>query len=376
MGGGEKRKILFLIDMLKPGGSERQLLMLAEGLPRDKYSPVIGTFDTTPYQESVQKTINTPVVMFKVSGLPVVRSLLRFIKLYKYLRAEQFDIIQLYFPTASIQGCLATRLLRRRPSLIGTRRNLYHWKEEQPFLFWLYKFTSKWDELIIANSIKVAEYSKSYESINADKVIVIDNGIDVDKYQQVTTEQAKKNIGLEGQYPVIGVVGNWRPVKGINYFLDACAKVMQKYPMAKFVIAGFGPQKEELLEQARKIGIYENLTLVEGRTDVEQFIPAFEVAVQSSLAESFSNVLIEYMASARSIVATRVGDAERIIEDGSEGILVNSGNSTQLAQGILKLLDNPELAKHLSAAALKKTYRNWSLDTNIKAYDKLYQSLL
>jgi len=369
-----KIKILFLIDQLNPGGSERQLLLLADGLPRSNYEPVIGVLDVTSFH--LHENIRTPIVTFTARGLPFVKSLTRIWKIFKYLNKEKFDIVQLYFPTASILGATAVRLSKHRPYLIGTRRNLYHWINQDKIVFWFYRYTTRWVDHIIANSLKVVELSKKYETIPNDKITVIDNGIDIKKYQKVKNETAKKNINIGGEHPVIGVVSNWRHIKGVSVFLDACALVIKSYPTARFVLVGNGPQKPELEQLAKILGINEHIYFIEGRSDVHNIIPAFDIAVQPSLSESFSNVLVEYMASGRSIVATRVGDAERVITNGIEGILVKPNNAIQLSNGIIRLLGDKGSAEKMRLAARKKAEKNWTIEANITAYNNFYQKIL
>jgi L-malate glycosyltransferase len=373
MMGRYKTKILYLIDRLDPGGTEKQLLLLAEGLSRNEFTPIIGVLELTDFQKYLDTS--TPIVLFTTNGLPIFRSIIRWWKIYHYIYSEKFDIIQLYFPNSTILGTIAARLLRKRPYIIGTRRNLYHWVEQERLLFKFYKLTARWNDHIIANSFRVVELSKKLENISEGKISVIDNGIEVDKYLQASEKEAKRDIGLENNYPIIGMVGNWRPVKGASVFLHACADVFARYKTAQFVLAGYGSQKDELKQLAKKLRIFEHVSFIEGRTDVHNIIPAFDIAVQPSLSESFSNVLIEYMMSGKSIVATKVGDAERIIKHEEEGIIVNPDNAHELSKGILRLLDDNELAVRIGLAAKEKAEKKWSIESNIAAHETIYKSI-
>lgn len=367
----KKTKILFLIDELNPGGSERQLLQLADGLSRTMYSPAIGVLDRTDFQDSLN--IKTPIFTFAAKGFPFIKSLIRLGKLRSHLKREKYDIVQLYFQTASVLGVIASFLLPCRPYLIGTRRNLYHWVAEEKYALFLTKATVRWVDHIIANSFSVVSLVEKLEGVRKENITVIDNGVELSKYQKVNMNNAKKDLGLKSDVSVVGVVGNWRPVKGSIVFLHACAKVAEKYPSVQFVMAGSGKQKNELIALSEKLGICDRVKFIEGRTDIYKIIPAFDVAVQPSLSESFSNVLIEYMASGLCVVATNVGDASRIIENNKEGLVVHPDDADSLSEGILFVLGNPEKAAKMAVAAREKTEINWSMQTHINNYDQFYQ---
>lgn len=254
--------------------------------------------------------------------MPLIRNIALLMRIRRHIERGGFDIVQTFFVDAAIYGTLAVRLCRNRPVLIGTRRNLYHWTGESPWAFRLYKFVSRFADYILVNSNKAREQCMKVEGIAGDRITVVQNAVAVDKFSSITPDAAKKTLGLNGEYPVVGVVANWRPVKGLSSFLIAASQVSRVYPGARFVLAGHGPQKQELMRLADGLGIGGRVRFVENAWDMHKIMPAFDVAVQPSLSESFSNVLVEYMAAGRPIVATRVGDADDVIKDGREGLLV------------------------------------------------------
>ena len=109
---------------------------------------------------------------------------------------------------------------------------------------------------------------------------------------------------------------------------------------------------------------------------IASVMASFDVAVQCSLSESFSNVLIEYMASAKPIVATRVGDAHRIIGHGTEGLLVEPGSPIAVAGAVASLLREPEAALEMGGRARTKAEHNWSIPQFSRNHRLLYTKLL
>jgi glycosyltransferase involved in cell wall biosynthesis len=371
---GKRIKILFLIDSLEPGGTERQLMLLAERLPRQTFEPLIGVLRGSPFLASL--SLKTPIVNFNWRGVKVIKHFALVAKLHRFIRRNHFDIVQTHFIDSSIYGSLAVRLSRDKPFLVGTRRNLYYWIKDLPFSFAVYNYTSRWSDRILVNSHSIYDKCRELENIPNTKIELIENGVEVGRFREVSSEAAKEKVGLAGRYPVVGVVANFRPVKGLTDFLQAAARVHREFPGSRFVLVGNGPQRQELLELAGKMGVAPATTFLGHSTKISDIIPAFDVAVQSSISESFSNVLIEYMAAQRPIVATRVGDAERIIVSGKDGLLVSPGSERELGEAILSLVRNPEEAAAIARRAREKVEDNWEFTKILERYQSFYQELV
>jgi glycosyltransferase involved in cell wall biosynthesis len=214
------------------------------------------------------------------------------------------------------------------------------------------------------------------EGVPPEKITFIPNAIEVGRFNGISTEKAKKSIGLAGKFPVIGVVGNFRPVKGLVSFIEAAAEVYREIPTARFVLVGKGLQEEELRGRARDLGIQERVLFLKDYSDIPAVMAAFDVAVQPSLSESFSNALLEYMASSKPIVATRVGDTEIVIEDGREGLLVKPNGPEELSAAILSLCKNRGKADEMGKLARVKVETNWSLSKILDTYEQFYKNLV
>ena len=370
----EKIKILFLIDELLIGGTENQLILLAENLPRDSFEPIIGVLRRTDYQDTLE--IKTPIVSFNWSGVLLVKNLPLLWRIRNYLDREKFDILQTHFVDSTIYGGWAARLCRARPYLITTRRNFYHWAEDKPWSFRFLRHTVHWTDRILVNSQKVFDECQKRESIPREKITLIPNAIEVERFNGISTEEAKKAIGLDGRQPVIGVVANFRPVKGLFSFLDAAGMIARRIPGTEFVLVGKGPQEKELRARCRELGIQDRVKFLVNYPDIPQDIASFDVAVQPSLSESFSNVLLEYMAAGKPIVATRVGDAEMVIEDGREGLLVKANSPEELSAAILSLCKNGSRADEMGKLARIKVENNWSLPKILNTYEQFYSNLI
>jgi L-malate glycosyltransferase len=363
-------KILFLIDELIPGGTEKQLISLVSQLVKDDFDPVIGVFHTTDYERQLRTGIR--IMNFRWSGLPLVKNIVLLWRLWRYLTEQAFDIVQTHFIEATLYGAWAVKLCKKKPYLITTRRNLYHWISDARWRFTLYRLTTRWTDKVLVNSYSVLEKCQEIERIPLDKIALINNGVDIDQFGKVSPDVAKRQIGLSDRQLLVGVVGNLRPVKGLRVLLESAAIVSQQVSNIHFVLVGHGPQEQELRSFAHELGIKERVSFILDCLHVAPIVAAFDIAVLPSLSESFSNALLEYMAAAKPIVATKVGDAERILEHGRDGLLVPPSDPKELAAAILLLSGDHRRAEEMGRLAREKVESNWTLSTMLIRYTRFY----
>jgi len=370
----KKIKILFLIDRLWLGGSENQLMLLAEGLPPDGFQVSIGVLFADEQLNSFKSRV--PIINFNWAKFPILNSIIRVLRLRRYIKNEKIDIIQAYFPDSIIRSSLAILFLENKPYLISTRRNLYHWIDDEPWTFKLMKWCNRWTDMILVNSYTVLKKCHEIEHVPQDHIKMIPNGVLIDKFRRVSPEQAKQNLGLNANFPVIGSVANWRPVKGLVSLIKAAALVVVKFPSARIVLIGFGPQKDELLALRTKLGLDDQVVFLERRQNVHELIPAFDVAVLPSLSESFSNVLLEYMAAGKPIVATGVGDAAIIIENMKHGLIVKPDAAEEMAAAIISLCMDRVQSQQMGKNAQEKAISNYSAERIIRQHIELYEKII
>lgn len=365
-------KVLVLVDELAPGGTEKQVIALAESLDRSRFEPTLGVLRTSQYQQTLR--LRTPIVAFSGPSLPIVGSMAVWWRLRSYLLRERPAVVITHLVESTLQAAWAIRTCRSRPKLVTTRRNLYWWIDERPFQFRLYRRTAAWTDCIVTNSFRAAEECRRWEDADAAKVKTIQNMIDIELFAGADRSALRSQLGIAENETVVGVMGNWRPVKGLATFLEAAAQVARRFPAIRFILAGDGPQEGDLRRMAHAAGLSSSIHFVKSPQDPSAAIAAFDIAVQPSHSESFSNVLIEYMAAGKPVVATRVGDAERVIDDGDEGLLVEPGDPGMLAEAIGKLLREPDNARAMAERARRKVGR-WSQPIVVRQYERLFQEL-
>ncbi len=219
------------------------------------------------------------------------------------------------------------------------------------------------------------EYLGKYEHVPANKITVIYNGIDSTKFS-ITLDKGEKlrSLGL-GNGKTVGVVGRLAHVKGMDVFLNAANLILRESESTQFVIVGDGPERTNLERLARDLKIHNKVHFLGSRKDINEILPLFDVAVLSSRTEAFPMVLLEYMAAGKGIVATNVGSIPELIKNGENGFLIEKDDPVALAEKILCLLENKELATVMGERAKLIVREKFTIESSVRETEALLHEL-
>lgn len=186
-------------------------------------------------------------------------------------------------------------------------------------------------------------------------------------------------VGRRLDLPVIVAVGNVNPAKGYEYLIAALSRLYDEVPRFMCLIVGAVPAHREAYAASLKGSIPDKLRdrilFLGYQDDVLPFLDAADVFVQASLREGTPVAILEAMARALPVVATRVGGVPEQLSDGREGVLVSPGNTEELALALHTVLGNPVWARELGERARRKVMREYTLDQCVKEHAELYYSL-
>jgi len=288
------------------------------------------------------------------------------------------DVIQGWMYHGNVAATLLSRSLARRvPVIWSIRQSLYDPRKEKrgtQVVIWVGRLLSGTPSLTIYNSREAAE-SHARLGFSQKRQVVIPNGFDCQTF--VPNPSARNRIRRELAIPpgdlVIGHVARYHPIKGHELFLEAAAAVAQKLPAVTFVLAGLGVDStnEKLNAGIRHFGLRSRVRLLGLRTDIPDLAAAFDIAVVSSHAESFPNVIGEAMACEVPVVATDVGDSAIII--GETGVVSPRGDAPALASGMLSLASLTQAERQrLGRDARIRIQTQYGLDRIAQRYWEVY----
>ncbi|HWR25173.1 MAG TPA: glycosyltransferase family 4 protein [Methanosarcina sp.] len=289
-------------------------------------------------------------------------------KLFPYLLQEKFDLIDVsVFPYFSCFTAKFASILRKTP-LVLTWHEVWddYWYEYLGKTGFFGNLVEKAVSKLSGKNIAVSAWTKKrLEALGVpeEKIIVIPNGIDLNRISGIEPEGSRTSTGLEGKIYDVIFAGRLIKEKNVDILIRAIALCRADFPGIKCCIVGGGPEKKVLLELARKIGVYENIEFV-GFQEYDSLIrklKASKVLVLPSSREGFGIVVIEAFACGVPVVTVRkkYNAAQGLVENGIDGLVVEL-EAREIAKGIEKLIGENSDYRDMSEAALRKAKKyNW-----------------
>jgi lipopolysaccharide heptosyltransferase II len=355
-------KILQILPELKSGGVERGTVDLAKYLLQKGHGSVVVSAGGALVGDLTSAgVVHYALPVHKKSPLAVWRSIR---SLTKIVRAENVDIIH----ARSRVPALVAFFVSRRTHV--------------PFITTCHGFYSKhllsrimgWGKIVIAASHIIGKRMRDDFGVPHQKIRMIHRGVNLSEFQFHAASPEKKN------QIVVGLIGRITPIKGHPLFLKAMARVTRVFPNVKIQIIGDAPKpqyKEELLMLTRRLGLSHCVEFLGTRYDIPALLSKMGVLVVPSVGEeAFGRVAIEAGACGVPVVATRIGGLVDIIEDGKDGLLVPADDPRLLAEAVIRLLKNPDLAAGLAASLRKKVEKEFSLDLMFEKTLEVYRQAL
>ena len=204
-----------------------------------------------------------------------------------------------------------------------------------------------------------------------DKVSVIANGIDFSPLLTVEDNASRREFGSD---LTIGIVGRLARQKGHTFLFAAARGILEKFPGARFVVIGEGPDRKSLEVMAADLGITNSVCFAGYRGDMPNVYAGLDLMVLPSLDEGLPMTLLEAMAAKRAVIASAVGAVPEVIEHGQNGLLVQPGKADDLEQAILLVLGDAPLRRRLAEGARKSVSR-YSSDRMARNYLDFYQRM-
>jgi len=226
--------------------------------------------------------------------------------------------------------------------------------------------------MTIVNSEEASRNVIADYRLDPERVVVFENGVDLSRFQEI---EAFRPDVARTRPRAVGLVANLRPVKGPDVFLHALARLSSDHNDVVFRIAGEGEMRPRLERLAKRLEIWDRVQFCGTVETIPSFLAQLDVAVLSSRSEGLSNSLLEYMAAGRPIVATSVGGNSSLIDDGINGLLVDSENSEAMARAIGRLLLDTRLASEMGKAAQEKVRARFGMVAKVRELESFYASL-
>jgi len=367
-------KILFVVTSLTTGGAERLLVQILQRMNRELFQPVVICLKDPGSLADELAPWKIPVYSRLLKNKYDLRV---FPRLLTIIRQEKAHVLWVQSTGDKMfWGRLAGKMAGV-PVILASIHFMGNEGQGKSILGPLNKALTPINDRYMAVSENQGRYLIDREGIPWKKMVVIPNGIDLKNFQpQKTPEQVRKDLGLRKEGFIIGQVANLRSVKGHQLLLQAAKRVSDQKKQVTFLLVGDGPERKALEKSCWDLGLTGRVHFLGDRKDVPDLINIFDVGTLTSYMETFPLAVLEYMALAKPVVAPDIGGIPELISHGIQGLLFPPGDSEALADHLLQLLSQPQLAKRLGEEGLKRVKASFTMDLMLKRMEDLMISLL
>lgn len=222
----------------------------------------------------------------------------------------------------------------------------------------------KMSRKVICNSDYMKQEIHNQFQAPFDNIHVIPNGVDINKFDGIACDMEARRQFAADDEKLVMFVGRLVSEKGIYVLLDAIPTILMRYPKVKFVIAGKGPEMDNLRDRSFRLCIYDKICLPGFISDemLSKLYKCADIAVFPSLYEPFGIVALEGMVARIPVVASDTGGLNQLVEHRVNGMKFEAGNSYRLSEVILELLTNPDLVDSITRTAFESVERSYRWD--------------
>lgn len=372
-------KVLHVITGLNTGGAELMLARLLERTNQSRFlSSVISLTDIGPTGLAITE-LGVPVTALGMArGAPDPRALWA---LTRAMRRERPDVVQTWLYHADLMGGVAAKLAGGIPVAWGVHLgNLAPELNKRRTLATAKGCAriSGWAPRAIVCCAEAARDSHVAFGYRPDRMVVIPNGFDLDRFQPdlAARSELRRELGVGEEVSLVGLVARFDPQKDHETFVRAAGIVARSRPETRFVLSGgditLGNQR--LAAWIDAAGIRDRSFLLGRRDDMPRIQAALDISCSSSRGEAFPLAVGEAMATGVPCVVTDVGDSAVLV--GETGRVVPPGDATALAAALLEMIGiGAEGRAALGRAARRRVSERFSLARSVERYEALYERL-
>jgi len=365
--------VLQFIPTLDRSGAEKQLVLLAKGLPRDRFRVEVAALTRLGPLAAELEGAGVPVTLIGKRHKADPFALAR---LVRFLELKQFDVIQTWIFAANVYGRLGARWAKV-PVVVTAEMAVDLWKGGAQRA--IDRRLAPWTDRVVGNSRAVVEFYRRV-GVPADRLAWIPSGIADEPPPPADRAAVRAEFGWPPDAPLALFAGRLAPQKGVADLLAALDLLQHVRPDLRTLIVGDGPLRGQLEETARAFRLLDGagagrVRFAGHRDDVPRLLAAADLLVLPSLYEGLPNVVLEAMQARKPVVATAAPGTTEVVAHGETGLLVPVRTPTALAEAIRTVVGDPELARRLGAAGRARVEAEFRAGTMIERFADLYEQL-
>jgi len=371
-----RRRVLFLVPTLRRAGAETQVVDLVNGLDSSRFEKHLAFFE--PRADLLDRVDGASVHVHRLArrhklDLSLMRQITQLLERHEIEVVHCTLQISLFF---AFLGGLGAKLHPKLIAAIHTTVN-QSWRQELYDRLLYRRLLRRCDRVQFVCHSQAEHWIGKYPELKPLAAVVY-NGVDTASYDPADSiasgAELRRRLGLAPGTFVISSIAGFRPEKGHAFLLEAFAKLPAE---ASLLLAGDGPERPRIEALAAHLGVQERVILLGEVADVRPVISASDVTVLASTAvETFSMAMLESMALAVPVIATRVGGLSEAITPGETGDLVPPGDAVALHQSLQRMLDDEEGRRSMGQRARARVSRQFSQRAMAEATAELLSDVL
>jgi glycosyltransferase involved in cell wall biosynthesis len=366
-----KVNVLILASHLWIGGAETVMRHLAETIDRQRFTVVVLCLKQRGSIGAEMAKAGIEVLQLEDEHVKSKPEYFTFRKVRRIVRERQIDVIHSHTTHGLVDATLC-RLFTPGVSVVHTF-HFGNYPHTRPRILWMERIFSRLATRLYAVGETQRGQIQAVYRLSDAAIGTIRNG--VVRPRGGDGVAFRQQIGT-GDRLLIGTIGTLIEQKGLRDVMRVARRLLDAGLRVQFVIVGEGALRKELEALRHELGLDEDVVLTGWLTSAADVaLPAFDIFFQPSLWEAMSVVTLEAMASGKPVVATRVGEAPRIIEDGVDGRLVDPTDVDGMAAALRPLIEDAALRTRMGEAARRKINGRFTVAHMTRAYEAVYEDL-
>lgn len=365
----ECKNVVFIINNLGMGGAENMLIGQLAALDRNIFKPYLITILPNPETGVIERVPED--VEFIQLKFKSVFDIFSFYKLWRLLKREKFVGVVTSLFNANLFGRIAA-ILAGVPVILSSELNVLEDKKSWQII--ADRFLARWTKKILVSSNEVLDFTSKQENLPREKFQLNFNAIPL-KLGEIkkTRAQVLTKMGLPVNETYIVTAGSFTPQKGQSYLIEAADKLKkQGVKNFKVLIFGRGVLGDKLSKQVKTLGLEDEVRFT-GISTMEEILAISDIFTLPSLWEGLSIALLQSMDAGCPIVATRISGTNEVFQNGKNALIVEPGDSEELAHALKRVLEDKNLREKLAQGAQERV-KEFSIEKNVKVIEDLILS--
>ncbi|MEO1123237.1 MAG: glycosyltransferase family 4 protein [Cyanobacteria bacterium J06639_16] len=377
----QRFKVLHLITRLAVGGAQDNTLLTVENHSRECFDVHLAANPNDAWlsraQQSADSFHSLPHLERAIHPIKDLQALFAIINL---LRREKFDVVHTHSSKAGILGRIAARIIGV-PVVVHTIHGF-------PFHDFMSAFKRQLYTILERSICSFADFYITVCELNRQQAIALKliypdasqtvySGISFAKLDRPSDARVTKlRLNIPDGWQTIVMVGRLDKQKSPAYLIDAFAKVVRQYPKTLLLLVGEGELRSRLETQTQQLGLIEQVRFLGSRDDVPEILKIADVFALSSLWEGLGRAMTEAMLLGKPVVVPEIYGIPEIVHHHQTGLLFAAGDTQQLANHLIYLLQHPDVREKLGKNAQKLTRERFDAVVMVKQIEAIYDKLL